>query len=948
MAGPCAAGPPGGIRFALLGPLQVTDGSGTAWPVPAAKQRIVLAALLLSAGSVVSAASLADALWETSEPPNAEAAVRNYLMRLRRVLGPAGERIIRRPGGWMVELHRPGELDLAEVECLEGDARAAAAAGDWPRASSLLVTALAMWRGEPLADVPSAVLARRELGRLGELRLQLTEARVDADLCVGRDRELVAPLQQLTAEHPLREHLRAQLMLACYRSGQQAAALAAYREARQILAGELGVEPGPELRQIHQQILTASPDLMTGPAARVAPRQAVVPRQVPQPTGHFTGRAAELRELSQVAGQARADGTAAISVILGMPGIGKTALAVQWAHQESALFPDGQLFVNLRGYGPAGQAGPAQAIPAFLEALGTAPNQIPVAAEAQIGLYRSLLAGKRVLVVADNASDADQVRPLLPGSPGSMVIVTSRNKLTSLVAVEGARPVPLDILDERQAACLLAARLGASRAAAEPAAVTAITSTCAGLPLALVIAAARAMTQAGIPLAQLASELADSRGRLSALDGGDATASIGAVFSWSYSRLCEPHARMFRLMGLHPGPDISVPAAASLADTHIGDARTALSNLVAAGLMTECAPGRFAFHDLLRTYAADRGEACDHETERHEAIRRCLDHYLHTAQAAARALDPAQDLPTHGSPERSLPAGLITDSDQALAWFAAEHTVLLAVIRWAAEAGFTAYGQQLPRALVTFLGRGGHWPDLIAAQQLALACGQLMGDLDGQARAHCELGRVHTRLHDTGQARRHLTEAVELSRQLGDNAGQARAHLHLSVVYERAGRSRQSLSSCLRALALAQAAGDRLLQANACNNAGFEHAVLGDFEQALSYCRRALRLLRQISSAPLQATIWDSLGGINHQLGHYNQAVRCYLRAVELFGEDGDRYSRARTFSHLGDTHHAFAQTAAARDSWQQALASFDDLHHPDAASLRSKLADLRPRLPCP
>jgi tetratricopeptide (TPR) repeat protein/transcriptional regulator with XRE-family HTH domain len=703
-------------------------------------------------------------------------------------------------------------------------------------------------------------------------------------------------------------------------------------------------------RQHHavtDELLPTSPDSGRVPTGH-AP---AVPRQLPAALRHFAGRAGELAILDRLLDDALAagsvtDGAVGLTVISGSAGVGKSALAVHWAHRVSGRFPDGQLYVNLRGYGPSGTpATSGEVIRGFLSALGVPPLRIPAELGEQAGLYRSMLARRRVLIVADNAREAAQVRPLLPGSRTCLVVVTSRSLLGGLAAVDGAQPLILDVFSEPEAAQLLAARLGAARLSAEPEHSGKLIAWCARLPLALSIVAARAVACPDFPLAALAAEMEDSRGRLDKLDAGDPASSVRAVFSWSYSRLREPDARMYRLMGVHPGPDISVPAAASLAGACVPEAKSALSSLAAAGLITECSPGRFAFHDLLRAYAADQSEACDDEAQRHAAIRRCLDHYLRTAQAAAGALDPAQDFSAHGWPESGLSAELITDSDQALAWFTAEHRVLLAVSRWAAEAGFSAHAQQLSRALVTFLGRGGHWPDLIATQRLALACAQQLGDSDGQARAHCELGRVHTRLHQSDQARRHLTQAIELSRRLGDKAGEARAHLHMSVVDERAGCSGQSLSSCLRALGLARAAGDPLLQANACNNAGFEYAVLGDLQLALSYCRRALRLLhRQVSSPPLQATVWDSLGGINHQLGHYNQAVRCYLHAIELFGENGDHYSRGRTFSHLGDTYHASGESAAACESWQQALASFDKLRHPDAASLRSKLADLRPQ----
>jgi DNA-binding SARP family transcriptional activator len=624
LSSPVADEPANAVQFGLLGPLLVVDGAGIARMVPAAKQRTVLAALLLGNGSTVSAASLIEAVWGAAPPRNAGAVLRTYLGRLRRVLGPAGERIVGHPPGWAVELQSSAELDLAEVGDLWQAALVAGQAGDWRQVSALLTRALSLWRGEPLADVPSAALARREVARLAELRMMMLEARIDAELQLGRHGELVAELRRLAAEHPLREHLRVQLMLACYRSAQQAAALEAYRDARATLTEELGVEPGPELREMHHKILTADRDLMTAAAARSRVTlgqgrdnsvgeeglQAPVPRELPAAARYFTGRAAEVARLTEFAQEARAERNAAVSVITGMAGVGKTALAVHWAHQATGLFPDGQLYVNLRGFGPsAPPMEPGESIRLLLEALGVPPQLIPGAPQARAGLYRSLMAGKQVVIIADNARDAGQVRPLLPGSPGSMVIVPSRDPLTSLVAAEGACCVRLDVLGQAEAEVLLGRRLNAARVVSQPAAVAAIVELCGGLPLALVIASARAATRLGVPAVWLARELADGQQRLDALEGGDTAASVRAAFSWSATQLTGNAARMLRLLAVHPGPDITSFAAASLAGVDVALARQGLGELTRTHLLIEHVPGRYAFHDLVRMYAAELAHA---------------------------------------------------------------------------------------------------------------------------------------------------------------------------------------------------------------------------------------------------------------------------------------------------------------------------------------------------
>src|SRR5215470_13466489 len=596
------------VEFGLLGPLLIRREAEEV-PIPAARQRVVLAALLFKANQVVPLGELAGALWDEELPASARATVRNYVKRLRRALGDVDRlRIATRGDGYLIGV-APGELDLDRFETLHGQAGKHARAGRWAEASVALHEALSLWRGQPLADVPSDVLARRELPRLAELRLQAAEDRFDADLHLGRHGDLVAELRQLTGAEPLRERLHELLMLALYRAGRQADALAAYRHARAILIDELGIEPGPGLRGLHQQMLAGDPALAVpaGPAAAMS--GALVPRQLPAALADFTGRAAELRALTAMLDQAGAGaaGTVVISAIGGTAGVGKTALALHWAHQAAGRFGDGQLYVNLRGYGPSGApAEPAEAIRGFLDALGVPPGRIPASAEAQAGLYRSLLAGRKMLIVADNARDEAQVRPLLPASPASLVLVTSRSQLGGLGAADGARLISLDVLPHAEAVQLLTARLGAERAAAEPAAVDQIADLCACLPLALAVAAARAAARPAFPLATVAGELADATGRLDALDAGDPSSSVRAVFSWSTRQLSAQAARMFALLGLHPGPDISVPAAASLAALDKADARRLLRELTRAHLITEHAPGRYAFHDLLRAYATEQ------------------------------------------------------------------------------------------------------------------------------------------------------------------------------------------------------------------------------------------------------------------------------------------------------------------------------------------------------
>ncbi|HTX85126.1 MAG TPA: BTAD domain-containing putative transcriptional regulator [Streptosporangiaceae bacterium] len=936
---------PTGLEFCLLGPLTVSW-DGAALPLPKGRQRVALAALLLRANHVVSLDELAQAMWGTDQPPSARVSTQNYVMRLRKALGAAGSRIATQTHGYLIDVS-DGELDVARFETLLREARAAARTGRWQDCAGQAAAALALWRGEPLADIGSELLAARETPRLAELRLQAAETRIDADLHLGRHGEVIAELRDLVGSEPLRERLHALLMLALYRDSRQAEALAAYQQARNILVEELGAEPGPELQQLHQQILDADTDLIiTDPATPAASANAPtgpVPRQLPAAVAHFTGRAAELQMLIGILDQAATGGpgTVVISAIGGTAGVGKTALAVHFAHQVAGRFGDGQLYVNLRGFDPAfAPAEPEAAIRGFLDALGVPPGRIPAGPEAQAALYRSLLSGRRVLIVADNARDEQQVRPLLPASPGSLVLVTSRNQLGGLAAADGARLLTLDVLSQEEAVHLLAARLGAARAAAEPNAVEQIASLCACLPLALAVAAARAAARPRFPLGALADELRDVAGRLDALDAGDPGSSVRAVFSWSTRQLSEQAARMFRLLGLHPGPDISVPAAASLAALAEADARALLRELARAHLITEHAPGRYSFHDLLRAYAADLARHIASQDERVAAIGRILDHYLHTAACAALLLDPAREPVILNPPEPGTAPEQPADSSQALAWFEAEHQVLLGAVGLADGSGFDAHAWQLPWAMATPLRARGHWHEWAATQRTALAAAARQGDTAAQALSSRLLAIACTELGDEDQAYGHFAGSLRLYRRLSDRPGEARVQQNLSALAGRQGRHSEAVRHAEQALQLFQAIGDKTGEAFTLNSVGWYYGLLGDYQQARTFCQQALALSGEVGHLlRLEAAAWDSLGYAEHHLGNLAEAAACYQRALALHREAGDLFNEANLLTHLGDTRHAAGDLTQAREAWQQALVILHDLEHPDASQVRVKLA---------
>jgi tetratricopeptide (TPR) repeat protein/DNA-binding XRE family transcriptional regulator len=701
----------------------------------------------------------------------------------------------------------------------------------------------------------------------------------------------------------------------------------------------------PKLARALQVPTSQLTELLGGPAPAGLDGRGLavqpVPRQLPAAVAGFTGRAAELGALTRLLDEAGAGapGTVVISAIGGTAGVGKTALALSWAHQAAGHFPDGQLYVNLRGFYPSGTpASPAAAIRGFLDALGVPPGRIPPSVEAQAGLYRNLVSGKRMLILLDNARDEQQVRPLLPASPCSLVLVTSRSQLGGLAATDGARLLTLDVLSHAEAVQLLTARLGSDRAAGEPAAVDQIASLCACLPLALAVAAARATARLRFPLAALAAELADTSGRLDALDGSDPATSVRAVFSWSCQQLSAESARMFRLLGLHSGPGISVQAAASLAGVPAAQAGHDLAELAGVHLITEHTPGQYSVHDLLHAYAAEQAHAHETESAREAATGRLLGHYLHTARAAEAVIRH----PLESEMPESVPPGVVPvvfiSARQAWAWFEAQHHTLFAAITLAAETGFDACAWQLPSAMGTFLDRRGRWHEWATAERTALKAATRLGDKTGQASATFLLGLARVRLADYGRAHPDLAESLELYRQLGDLSRQARVHQSLCYVATLQGRRDEALSHAEQALTLSSTTADQAVQAQTLNNLACCHVELGDYQRAQSFCRQAIALCRELGYHLGEAAAWDSLGYTEHHLGRYTQAIGFYQRAIRILRDIGNQPVQALTLARLGDTQHTMGDTNLAHQTWRQALSLLEALHHPDTGKVRAKL----------
>jgi DNA-binding SARP family transcriptional activator len=934
------------MRFSVLGRLKVVGDDGAKLRIAQPRQRALLAVLLLHANEEISASRLTELLWESGGTAVAPGALRTQIWALRKLLGPAQRLHTGAYRGYRLEV-RPGELDVVQFRQLAGKGRDALESGDLPDATRLLSQARDLWSEPPLADVPATLAMGPVAQRLLDERAVARELLNQARLGLGEHAHLIPELRESTAADPANERLWEQLMLALHGAGRSADALAAYQQARAAMQAELGLEPGHRLQQLHRRILAGDLRPRRDEAAGVHEQRqqittrdpALVPRQLPAPVLPFVGREVELAELTGLLERADAPSAMVIASIGGTAGVGKTALAVHWAHQVADRFPDGQLYVNLRGFDPSGNPTPAvAAIRALLDALEVPAERIPASLDAQVGLYRSIVAGKRMLLVLDNARNAEQLRPLLPGGAGCLVLVTSRIDMGGLTAIEGAHSLLLGLLTDADARALLVARLGAARVDAEPGAAGELVRLCARLPLALVIAAARVAARPRFRLRTLADELTDTRNRLDALDTGDELASLRAVFSWSVGSLPAPTARMFGLLGLHPGPDIAVPAAASLAGVPIAQARASLDELAGVSLTAEHAPGRFSLHDLLRAYAAEQARVSGSENGNSEATGRMLDHYLHTAYAAARLLNPQRETISLPSPRPRVTPEYLAGHQQALSWLESEHEVLISAIRTADEAGLDSHAWQLPWAMANFLDWHGFWDEWVATQHTALAAVTRLGDAAAQAVTRRLLGQACARLGDYEQARAHLTECTGLYRQSGDQDGEARVHQTLSWLSGLQGSFDNALGHTEQALTLYRASGNRAGQALALNNSGYARISLGDPRQGRANCRQALGIHEELGNLNGQANAWHSIGFAEFRLGELAGAVESYRRALGFYQELGRRQNAAGTLADIGDALDAAGDLDGARDAWQQALDILDDLHHSDAARVREKL----------
>ncbi|MFK0292181.1 BTAD domain-containing putative transcriptional regulator [Streptomyces sp. NPDC090442] len=962
------------LRFTVLGPVRAWRG-GSPLAVGSPQQRALLAALLLRGGRTATAPELVDALWGDEPPHAALAALRTYASRLRKALGDDAEALASESGGYALRPVNgtPLDLDHDTAEQYAADAEKAKAAGDRDRARELLDAALDLWDGEPLAGVPGPY-AENQRTRLQEWRLSLTEHRLDLDLEAGYHAEAVSELTALTAAHPLRERLRELLMLALYRSGRQAEALAVYADTRKLLSDELGVDPRASLSELHQRILQADTELDApapsgGPDALEA--TLVRPRQLPATVADFTGRTAFVRELSDQL--ATADGSVmAVSAVAGIGGVGKTTLAVHVAHAAREHFPDGQLYVDLQGAGHT-PAEPEAVLGAFLRALGTADSAIPDGLEERSALFRSTLAGRRVLALLDNARDAAQVRPLLPGTAGCAALITSRSRMIDLAS---AHLVDLDVMSPEEALTLFTRIVGEERVTSERQAAMAVVGACGFLPLAIRIAASRLAARRTWTVSTLASKLADERRRLDELRAGDL--AVKATFELGYKQLEPAQARAFRLLGLADGPDISLTAAAAVLDLDADAAEELLESLVDTSLLESAAPGRYRFHDLVRLYARACVERDEHPpSERDAALTRLLDFYLATAARMYALERPGDRLIAHM--ERTDYPGLdFQDRALALEWLFSEAGCLLSCARQSSGPAAIRGAADL-LLLVKDLAESG--AEALQYEQTSIAllkAARELGDQHAEARLHLALTYVRTLTGRLGEADENAKSAMLLGLATEDAFTCSYAPNDRGIIANAQGRHSDAEGYLRQALAAFHDDDNRQSEASALCNLSRVHLATGRVDSAIQLAQQGIAIYRELGArrrlangmyalalayteamrleeANQQLTdalaifkdsrqrFWEAM--TNFRLAEVDlaggrpasAANRAEQALTALRGIGGDSW-RATFLTALGRALHALGHVGRARVCWQEALAIFERLGSPEGGAVQALL----------
>ncbi|GAB3428952.1 BTAD domain-containing putative transcriptional regulator [Actinophytocola sediminis] len=919
------------VTVALLGALEVRVG-GRPVEVTRPRLRALLCALALRAGQAVPMGTLAEQVWGARLPDQPHPALHSLVSQLRRLLGADVVRTAH--SGYLLDLP-PDAVDALRFQRLVDTAR-----GDDPaRARQLLVEALDLWRCAAVGgDLPAQVEAT-VAAHLVERYLSATEQRIDLDLELGRHAELVGELRELTARYELREPLWARLITALHRSGRQAEALDTYETVRALLADALGVSPSVELRGLHSRLLAADDDLPVDLPVVTGP---VVPRQLPPDLTGFTGRAADLATLDRLLLAHRGSGPPLVIAVHGPGGAGKTTLALHWAHRVLDHFPDGHLYLGMRGHGPGEPVEPAAALDVVLRAVGVPAAQVPPTAEERAALWRTTVLGRRLLLLVDNVRDASQVRPLLPATATVTVLVTSRNELRGLAVRDGARRLAVGELPADEAIELVREVLGEQRCANEPAAVDELADLCGRLPLALVIAAQQAARYPDVPIAELVADLRSRTGRLDLLaEPGDPAADPRTVFSWSYHENTDAAARAFRLLSLHPTTEITVPAAAVLLGTADREARRLLDTLTSVHLLEQDQRGRYRFHDLLQAYALERALAEESAQDVAAARERILDWYLRTvAQARATAfgtLPFAVPDAADARPPQSFP-----DFPTALAWYNHNRFVLLAAVEYAEEHGFDRHGWQLAFALRYFHEVLRQDDDAMTAAQVAVRCADRLVDDTAILHATYTMGTAY----GNGQyetARRWLRRAAELGERLGDDASTASAHVAYALTEADIGRLEPAEPWLEKAVAVATRSGATGPLAHALLNLGAIQGMLGRPEEALANLTRSYHLYRELGSDYFAAFARGNMAEAALDTDRLDDALVYAEDALALHGAVEDQRSKPGTLIVKGRILSRLGREREARETLRRALRIFASTGNPRAAEVEKLLA--QPRL---
>ena len=885
---------PATAMFRLLGAVQVIGPDGAARLV-GVRQRALVGLLAVNAGRAVTQARLIDALWGEEPPRTAVRTLYSYVARVRQALDACGLRgVLRTDGvGYLLAI-RADEVDAGRFEASVARARRALAGGTIGEAVTLFREALDLWRGDAFADAPAHAWGAAEVDRLHEVRLAAQEDLWDARLRLGDHAGAVGEIDKLLVAHPGRERLVELLMLAHHRAGQPAEALEAYQRLRVHLAEHLGVEPGPQVQRLHTAILRRDADLdLARPAPTVPPR----PAQLPPRVGHFTGRGSELAILDGLPADGRR-----VGVVSGPGGMGKTALAVSWADRVAGRYPDGQLFLDLRGHDPATSLQVVEALAHLLAGLGVPADQIPADPTDQVGLYRSVLHQRRVLIVLDNAGTADQVGPLVPSRP-SQLLVTSRHRLTGLAVDHEVTTVDLEVLPEADALELLGRVLGADRVAAEPAATRQLVELCDRMPLALRISAAKLTARPRDRISTVVTELSGAD-RLDALSVPGDSRSIRTVFAGAYRALSPSAARLFRRLGVHPGPSFAAGLAAAV--THEAELAS-LDELVAAHLVVVVDTGRYRFHDLIGLYAGE----CAGAEEAVPAAAQIIDWYVTTSRAANEAIESNRG------------------RDEALALLDAERASLLPVVQLAADRGDDRAVWQLANLLTGYHKVRGHASAQVEMCGLGLAAAQRLADPASEALMHAALGAALFTVQRYDDALEHLTSALALMREVGDLRGQGRALNNLALAYVQSGRYDLAMETFQQSLVLHRANDHRPGIAAALNNIGHTYLQMRQYEPARAYLQQALGLTRELGLDGHEAFHLQSLGETHLAEGDPDGALEHLAGALAIRRRLGERRLEAATLTAIGLAHRDRGDRTAAAAHFRQVLELARDLGDP-------------------